>query len=488
MRSAIAISPEKSPSGSILPRNEHPVRRTSIGCASAGRNSACAQSGATSDAPVYCVVTSVGTAGEGLPSVEQNVTVSKSSPEKYHPSWSRRAPLSTFVFNYNPGQTSQQNGAALASVISSLVAGDRLEIGPGTYTIDSVFNINTVGTAQNPVWIVAQTGATPIITRSNTSQNTVNMGAGGGSARYTCLRGLEIVGGSIALRLYDCENIWIDKCHIHDSADNAIAANSNPTADLTFTQNEVHSTGGTGEGFYIGGNNASPISARPVIAMNHVYDTGGSQGDGIEVKHGSWGGWIAENIVHDNNYPSILVGGTQGMPVNVVERNICWNSGDNVMQIQGEAIVRNNVAINGLNAFYSGNHQGAVTNLKVINNTFINTGQAARMQDWGGKPGMVFANNACYSQSGNAITFGGASGVEITGNVAVGGVSGIGSGFTAGVGLSDFVSVTYTATARDVTPTSFGALMGAGSAVHVPTDDFTGKFREGSVEAGAEDG
>jgi hypothetical protein len=444
--------------------------------------------GATSGSAMYCVVTTVGGGEEGLPSTETSVTVALASPEKYYPAWWRQTPLATFFFNYDGGQTSQQNGAALASVINSLVPGDRLEVGSGTYTINSVFNINTVGTATNPIWIVAQSGATPIITRSNASQNTVNMGAGGGSCRFTCLRGLEITGGSIALRMYDCEDVWIDKCHIHDCQDNAIAANSNPTEDLTFTENVVHGTGGTGEGFYIGGNNASPISARAVIALNHVYDTGGTQGDGIELKQGSWGAWIAENTVHDNNYPSILVYGTGGMPVNLIERNVCWNSGDNVMQVQGEAIVRNNVLINGANAFYSGNHQGTVTNLKVMNNTFINTGQAARLQDWGGKAGMVFANNACYSQSGNAITFGGAAGVTIAGNVAVGGVSGTGSGFTAGVGLSDFAGVTYSATSRNVTPAASGALIGAGEAAQAPLDDLSGEFRLGTVEAGAVDG
>ena len=282
--------------------------------------------------------------------------------------------------------------------------------------------------------------------------------------------------------------MWIDQCHIHDCQDNAIAANSNPTEDLTFTQNEVHGTGGTGEGFYIGGNNASPISARAVIAMNLVYDCGGSQGDGIELKQGSWGAWIAENTVYDCNYPCILVYGTGGMPVNLIERNVCWNSGDNVMQVQGEAIVRNNVLINGLNAFYSGNHQGTVTNLKVMNNTFINSGQVARMGDWAGKSGMVFANNACYSQNSSAIVFsGGKSGVTVTGNVVDGGVVGTGNGFSAGVGLSDFLGVSYNAVSRNVTPSTSGALIGAGESAQAPIDDLTGAFRLGTVEAGAID-
>ena len=113
----------------------------------------------------------------------------------------------------------------------------------------------------------------------------------------------------------------------------------------------MHSTGGTGEGFYIGGNDGVPIASRCVLALNHVHDTGGFQGDGIEVKQGSWGNWIVENTVHDTPYPCILVYGTGGRARNVIERNVCWNSGDNVMQVQGEALVRNNALFDGAIAF-----------------------------------------------------------------------------------------------------------------------------------------
>ncbi len=437
---------------------------------------------------LYCVVTSVGTGGEGLPSVEETLAVAPGSPEQYFPPWSAARPLTTIPFNYDFGQTSAQNGAALETVIQSLSPGDELRIGSGTYTIDSLLDISLVGTAGNPIWIVAAPGATPVITRSNASQNTVNMGQGG-ACRYVVMRGIEITGGSIGLRLHDCQNVWIDQCHVHDMNDNAIAANSVPTSFLYFTRNQVHSTGGTGEGFYIGGNFASPIANNVVIALNHVYDCGGSQGDGIEVKQGSWGCWIAENTVHDTNYPSILVYGTGGMPVNLIERNVCWNAGDNVMQVQGEAIVRNNVLIDGLNAFYSGDHQGTVTDLIVVNNTFVNTGRAALLNDWNGKPGMTFANNACYSLNSNAILFsGGSGGVTVSGNVAFGSVSGTGaSGYLAGTGLGDFLSVSWNGVAHDATPSIASVLLGSGAPAHEVFDDLAGRIRTGGVEAGAVD-
>ena len=445
-------------------------------------------SNATSNAALYSVVTSVGADGEGLPSIEQSTMVAPSSPVKYYPTWYDVEPTAEFVFNYNPAQSTTQNGAALKSVISNLMAGDRLTIGTGTYTIDSLFDISLVGTAANPIWIVAASGANPVITRSNASQNTINMG-NGGPCSYVCMRGIEVTGGSIALRMYDCDNIWIDKCYLHDSQDNTIAANSVPVDHLTFTENEVHGTGGTGEGFYIGGNNANPIAHSCVIAMNHVHDTAGSQGDGIEVKQGSWGNWIAENIVHDTPYPCILVYGTGGMAPNLIERNVCWNSGDNVMQVQGEATVRNNLLMSGKYGFYSADHQGTVTDLVVIHNTIINSQWAARMNDWNNKPGMIFANNVCYSQNEAAMLFNdGSAGATVVGNVVLGSVSGVSSGFVSGLGLSDFANASFDASLRDVTPTPTGALIGAGVESLTTVDDLNGDIRTTPVDVGAVDG
>ena len=42
--------------------------------------------------------------------------------------------------------------------------------------------------------------------------------------------------------------------------------------------------------------------------------------------------------------------GTAGKPVNIIERNLCRRSANSTMQVQGEAIVRNNVLIGGQGA------------------------------------------------------------------------------------------------------------------------------------------
>ncbi len=441
-------------------------------------------SGLTGD--FHVVVASVDAEGRGAPSPEFSTSVGLAAPYRYFPAWGARTPTTTLAFTHDSGKSNEENGTALANMLHSLQPGDRLEIGSGTYTLTNALRLNLRGTAQQPIWIAAAPGASPVLHRNGATQNGVEFG-NGGRAEYVIVEGLEITGGDIGLRLYDVQNLWFDQCEIHHTNANAIAANSNDTEYVTFTRNEVHHTTGTGEGFYVGANNGAVTARFWTIALNHVYECGGHQGDGIEVKQGSYGNWIAENVVHDTNYPAILVYGTGGQQPNLIEKNLCWNSNDNVMQVQGEAIVRNNVLFDGQVAFHSGDHQGAVTNLVVVHNTFLNDGTAVNLNQWGGKPGMVFANNACYSQ-GTALRFGnGTNGVQVSGNVVFGSVLGANGGYTLGGGLSDFQSATFTGTRRDVTPTALGALVGAADESHAVLEDQLGDLRMPAHETGALD-
>ena len=435
----------------------------------------------------YVVVTSVDSEGQGDPSNEASVSVGLASPFRYFPAWGSATPTTVIPFNYDNSESQTENGTALANVLQSLMPGDRLEIGTGTYKLTNALRLSLRGTAQNPIWIAAKAGANPVLTRDGNNQNGVEFG-NGGRAEYVIVEGIEITGGDIGLRLYDCRNLWFDQCEIHDTAANAIGANSIDTEYIYFTRNEVHDTLGTGEGFYVGANNGAVIARYWVIALNTVYNCGGSQGDGIEVKQGSYGNWIAENVVHDTNYPCILVYGTGGAQPNVIEKNLLYRSNNETLQVQGDAIVRNNVVIDGSTAFYSGDHQGSVNNLVVVHNTFINDGTAVTLNQWSGKSGMVFANNACYSQTGIALRFGsGDSGVQITGNVASGSVLGTNGGYTLGAGLSDFQNVSYNGSKRNVMPTAFGALTAAASPSLVELEDQYGLLRLPPFDTGAVD-
>jgi hypothetical protein len=437
----------------------------------------------------YAVATYTDASGESAASNQVAATPTQPAASSYDPSWSTITASNTINHAYNSGQTALQNGTALRTALNALTPGDEIVIAAGTYEFSSNFSLNLQGTAAAPIWITGQAGA--IIYMNTTGQNILNVGSSS-QTRYVCFRNLEFTGGSHGIRFYDCTQVWLNNCHIHGTGDAGISTNTVDTSYMHITRNEIHNTGGTGEGMYLGANNGAVIMSNSIIALNHVYDTdnGTSQGDGIEVKQGSWGNLIAENHVHDTNYPCILVYGTAGQAQNIVERNICYRSNDNAMQIQGECIVRNNLVISAAgNAFASQPHQGNPTNIQVVHNTFVNSGVAARLSSWSGASNMVFANNACYSQSSNAINVvSGTTGITFAGNVTFGSVTSGVNGSSTGNGLGDFVNVSFDASNRDAHPSGGSALLGVANATHAAAADLEGTTRTSPHDAGAYEG
>ncbi len=445
----------------------------------------------------YYIVTSVNTAGESIPSNEATATPMASGTSPYDPPWGNIAPTQTINFTYNSAKTSTQNGTDLKAAMNALVAGQRLVIGGGIYTLTNNFTFSKSGTVTAPISIVAKDGETPTLYRVGASQNGIELGTGSTTIEYVLFREIEFNGGSLGIRIHKASNLWLDKCSIHDMADGGINANTQNTDHLYLTRNHIYNIAGYGEGMYIGANALSggtptQITHDSIIALNHIHDTGylnPVQGDGIELKHGSYGNWIVENLVHDNRYPSILVYGTHGMPVNIVERNILFNSGDNVMQVQGEAIVRNNLIMNGGYGFASFDHQEQVKNLTFVHNTIVNSGRAVSVSNWANRPGMVFANNVAYSKNSYGLMFsGGSAGVTVTGNVVYGTVSGASSsGYILGTGLNNFVNVAWDATSLDATPSSGSPIISSGDPTFAVSTDITGATRITGLEAGCFD-
>jgi hypothetical protein len=405
------------------------------------------------------------------------------------PAWATQPALRRLRLDADPRRTAEQNGLALVKATQALVPGDQLVIGPGTYSVAPRWDISAAGTAEAPIRIVAAEEGGVRLTRPDAKQNVLNVGFDRPTS-YLLLQGLEITGGSHGLRLGQCHQVWIDNCHIHHTGGVCLSANSFDTHHLYLTRNHLHHGGGHGEGMYLGGNEASVIMSESVIARNHVHDCRGEQGDGIEVKQGSWGNLITQNHVHDCNYPCITVYGTQGRAPNTIERNRCYRSQDNVMQVQGEAIVRNNVLIGGRGSgFSTTDHQGRSRSLVVVHNTIVNIGHAFSGRSWDNREGMVLANNLLYSREGMAMHFPhGQAGATIVGNVIYGEENRVGvkatSSSNQGRGLQDFQAVSWDATLTEAIPAP-GAPFAQADPRWVPLEDFTGRPRQGSLFAGA---
>jgi hypothetical protein len=407
---------------------------------------------------------------------------------RFEPKWSTQPAVQTVSLRYNTSLTPQQNGARFKQIAQALQPGTTLFVGPGQWFVDSFFTLNVQGTPNAPIRIVGAPGGGTVITRSDPWQNTMNIGSGG-AARYLALIRLQFTGGETALRLYDASQIWIDRCHIHHIGGVGISANVVDVDHIYITRNEISHTGDTGEGMYLGANNGTAVMSDSIVALNHVHDTAGWQGDGIELKQGSYNNWIVGNHVHDTPYPAILAYGTNGQAPNIIEHNICYRSGDNVMQVQGEAIVRNNLLMGGVVGFYSHDHQGQSRDLAVVHNTILTTGRGADLRNWGGRPGMVFANNVVYSSIQDAVRFAsGSSGVALSHNYALGSIQGASVGFTQGVGLTDFVNASFDGSLQDAHPRFDSPMIGQGDPAWAVPLDLAGKTRTLPLEPGCYDG
>ena len=406
------------------------------------------------------------------------------------PRWADVKPRRTLKIEHDVDKADEENGAALARAIQGLEPGDMLEIGPGRYSIARKFEVDLQGTAKAPIWVVgADSDRLPVITRPDSRQNVINVGERS-RTEYVCLRHLELTGGSTLIRFYDCHHLWLDQCHLHHAGHEGITTNTRDTSHLFITRNHFHDftkPSATGEAMYLGANHGKVVMSYSVIAENHVHHCGGKQGDGIEVKQGSHHNWIYRNHVHDTNYPCILAYGTDGKGINVIEENICYRSNDNVLQVQGEAVVRNNLLMAAQGAgFASTDHQGKTAHLTFVHNTIISRRRGANLSSWNGRNGMIFSNNVVYTDRGDALRFPrGAKGVIVSGNVLRGRVSGVARGFVVGNGLTDFVGVSWDGNNRDATPSQNYPFLGQADKTYAVEVDVTGSERGGRPTAGA---
>ena len=92
------------------------------------------------------------------------------------------------------------------------------------------------------------------------------------------------------------------------------------------------------------------------------------------------------------------------------------------MQIQGEALVRQNLIVDGAYyGFHSHDHQGATRRLVVERNTIVTKDDATDLFSWAAREGMAFRSNVVYSESGASLRFPlGSDGVSVSGNVVAG--------------------------------------------------------------------
>lgn len=316
------------------------------------------------------------------------------------------------------------------------------------------------------------------------SQNVLNL-----SGSWYTFEGFEVVYGSHGLRIGGSANGVLLNNRVHDTADVGISMNREGAAydAMVLRGNEVYRTGGTGECFYLGCNEGACVVSNSVVEYNYCHDTlGTEQGDGIELKTGSYGTVIRHNVVVDTRGPGIILYGTNGGDPNRVEGNLVWGTNDNGIQLVGDVEVVDNIVIDaGVYGIYSQASQGATPDdLVVAHNTVLRAGSGCfRADDWDAVEDAVVANNALLCDGGTAIRLGGGVGAaRFAGNVVTGS-SALGEGVRDGGSAAALV---VDPDGPDLWPVDGSLLVDGGDAAAVSVStDFDCRARRGTPDVGA---
>ena len=357
-------------------------------------------------------------------------------------------------------------GDSFKAAFESLGPGDTLIVHQGTYSESgSRIRISAKGTEALPIIVKGADGeARPLITRpaGSTPQNTINIEG----ATYVTIQHLEISGNGDGINMTGGpHHITIEDNEIHDID---VGVNFRSSMDsIVVRRNHIYNTNGTAEGMYVGCNRAACAVSNSIIEQNWIHDTRGSQGDGIEIKYGSWGNIIRDNVIHDANFPCILAYGVTNANIdrpNIIEGNVVWNCGQDI-DVIADAIVRNNIVFGTLET-QSHVQVPVMRNVTIVNNTVIGS---MPLRGWGGgdiPSSLTVANNVIY---GGSIT-NQPSGANVSSNLQ----------YSSGA-PDIFVDPDN----WDFWPTPGSPLIGAANPTYAPANDFNGTSRQAPFDVGA---
>jgi hypothetical protein len=227
-----------------------------------------------------------------------------------------------------------------------------------------------------------------------------------------------------------------------------------------------------------------------LVEGNYIHHTRGTSdggNDGIELKVGSFGNIIRNNVIHDTtigtSFPCIFVYGG-GSSVNTVEGNVMWNCGE-AIQVVSDAIVRNNIILNSSTGITASSHSqvAQMKNVTIVNNTIYGHSECLYIR-WSGATNMILANNAIYCPGGTAIDGSGLNGT-IKSNYVEGTLSGVSIDNTRFFSGGSAASAFKNPQGMDLWPASASPLIGKADATLVPPLDFNEKTRTSLYDVGA---
>lgn len=387
-------------------------------------------------------------------------------------------------------------------VANSLQPGDTLVLHGGVYSQSCRRAITAVGTPAQPITIRAAAGEAPVLTRPPAANHSYPQnGIEIIDSAYLIVQGLHFQRGDIGVRFIGGHHISFEANEVSETGNNAIAMNSGDTDAFVLRRNHLHHTGlldlsvGTteGEGMYVGCNNASCIASNHLIENNYIHHLRGTSGggnDGIEIKVGSYGNVVRDNVIHDTTigtrYPCVFVYGGGPAP-NVVEGNALWHCGE-AIQVVSDAMVRNNLILLSDVGITAAPHAqvGVMKDVSIVNNTIYGHGKCLYVR-WATAANMALANNAVYCPGASAVDAGGLTGasISVSSNFVQGSLSGAtvdGFQFLDGGSAGDVFAAPQ---AMDLWPQAGAPLVEAADPTHAPPLDFNATPRSSPFDVGA---
>jgi len=379
---------------------------------------------------------------------------------------------------------------------NALQPGDELVLHGGTYSQSGRRAITAKGTPDKPIIIRAAENGSPLLTRSPetlTRQNNIEFV----DCAHLVIRGLRFQGGSSGVRFIRGHHVTLEDCEIFETRNNALTMNSGNCHAFVLRRNHIHHTGlaesgaTEGEGMYIGchpGNCSTTDSLIEDNYIHHLRGTSDGGNDGIEIKAGSCGNVVRNNVIHDTNlgrhYPGIFVYGG-GAGTNLVEGNVIWNAGEGI-QVVSDAVVRNNIIFNCSATGITGAPHAALRQMRdvsIVNNTVFQSPVGARLR-WSGATNMVFVNNAIYCPARVAVDVRAGANL-LRNNFVHGALNGVSLDGVALLDGGEPASAFAEFAGKNFWPKAGSLLIGRAEAKFAPAVDFNGRARKAPFDVGA---
>ena len=388
------------------------------------------------------------------------------------------------------------------NVVNTLLPGDLLVLHGGIYSQTCRRLITgRNGTADAPIIVEAAPGERPVLTRPDNAahsypENNIEIE----NSSYLIIRGLGFRGGDLGVRFMGAINhITFEDNEVYETGANALALNSGNSDSMVLRRNHIHHTGldtsssTTGEGMYLGCNDNTCRITNSLIEGNYIHhlrSTNSGGNDGIEVKVGSYGNVIRDNVIHDTTigtrYPCIFVyGGGPGL--NIVEGNAVWSCGEGIYAV-ADATVRNNIIFSSDVGISSYPHVqvSQMRNLNIVNNTIYGNGECLYAR-WNSVTNAVLANNAIYCPGTTAVDASGFSNVQVVirNNYIEGNLAGASidnqTFFAGGTAATSFIDPET----ANLWPQATSVLLGKGALAYSPAIDFNNTSRMDPIDVGA---